>query len=337
MSTSRKLFNRFLSLKSLLAFILIILFSQNVFAQRDYYFRDSTIYPINNNLSFIAGKRILYKNQNGIITKLKDFSIQDDSTFYIRDVDFINEQKVYVLLGSMYISNETFLYQTTNGGLSFDIDTSYYKASLYKSINQVQFLDNNTIALFDGYYESSVIRSFDGGKTWDRWLNSMVAHYFQLHRCNNIQWYLIGLPGDGFSSYSFPIPDSLWVKNGLEYTSGCHNGAPNCVRVFREGDQDRKTNFIAKQIDTLTKICGNMTVIQEPIKEKQISCYPNPVEEILNVSGILNEPYSIVNLSGVEIESGLINELNYSINLQNLPSGLYMLRIGNRQVKILKK
>ncbi len=326
-----------LHFKSLLAFILIILFSQSVFAQRDYYFRDSTIYPINNNLSFIAGKRILYKNQNGSITKLKDFSLPNDSTFYIRDVDFINEQKGYVLLGSMYISNETFLYLTTNGGLSFDLDKSYYKASLYKSINQVQFLDNNTIALFDGYYESSVIRSFDGGKTWERWLNSMVAHYFQLHRCNNTQWYLIGLPGDGFSSYSFPIPVSLWDKSGLEYTSGCHNGAPNCIRVFREGDQDRKTNFIAKQIDTLTKICGNMTVIQEPIKEKQISCYPNPVEEILIVSGILNEAYSIVNLSGVEIQSGLINELNYSINLQNLSSGLYMLRIGNRQVKILKE
>ncbi len=80
-----------------------------------------------------------------------------------------------------------------------------------------------------------------------------------------------------------------------------------------------------------------MTVIQEPIKDKQISCYPNPVEEILTVSGILNEHYTIVNLSGEEIQSGLINELNYCINLQNLSSGLYMLRIGNRQVKILKE
>lgn len=337
MNSKRIQFSPSLYFKGLLAFIIIILFSQSVFAQRDYYFRDSTIYPINNNLSFIAGKRILYKNQNGSITKLKDFSIQDDSTFYIRDVDFINEQKGYVLVGSMYIGVPSFLYLTTNGGLSFDLDTSYYQASLYKSINQVQFLDNNTIALFDGYYESSVIRSFDGGKTWERWLNSMVAHYFQLHRCNNTQWYLIGLPGDGFSSYSFPILDSLWDKSGLEYTSGCHNGAPNCIRVFRDGDQDRKTNFIAKQIDTLTKICGNMTAIQEPIKENQIIVYPNPVEDKLIVSGILNEPYSIVNLSGEVIQSGLLNELNYSINLQNLSSGLYMLRIGNRQVKILKE
>ena len=328
---------RSLIIKSLLAFIIIILFANSGYAQRDYYFRDSTIYPINNNFSFIAGKRILYKNQNGVITQLKDFSIQNDSTFYIRDVDFINQQKGYVLFGSMYIGVPSFLYLTTNGGLSFDLDTSYYKASLHKSINQVQFLDDNTIVLFDGYYESSLIRSFNGGQTWEMWLNSLVAHYFQLHRCYNTKWYLIGVPGDGFSSYSFPIPDSLWTKNGLEFTSGCHNGAPDCIRVFRDGDRDRATDFIAKQIDTLTKICGNMTAIQEAVKENQILYYPNPTKDILTVSGRMNEPFSLSNLTGEKILSGIIDELEYNIHLQELPNGIYLLRIGNKQQKILKQ
>lgn len=337
MNTKRKLIMRSLIIKNLLAFLIIILFSKSVFAQRDYYFRDSTIYPINNNLSFIAGKRILYKNQNGIITQLKDFSLPNDSTFYIRDVDFINEQKGYVLFGSMYIGVPSFLYITNNGGLSFELDTSYYKASLHKSINQVQFLDDNTIVLFDGYYESSLIRSFNGGQTWEMWLNSLIAHYFQLHRCNNSKWYLIGVPGDGFSSYSFPIPDSLWTKNGLEFMSGCHNGAPGCIRVFRDGDRDRATDFIAKQIDTLTKICGNMTAVQEAVKENQILYYPNPTKDVLTISGSMNESFSLTNLTGEKILSGFIDELEYNIHLQELPNGIYLLRIGNKQQKILKQ
>jgi hypothetical protein len=191
--------------------------------------------------------------------------------------------------------------------------------------------------LFDGYYESSLIRSFNGGQTWEMWLNSLVAHYFQLHRCNDTKWYLIGIPGDGFSSYSFPIPDSLWTKNGLEFMSGCHNGAPGCIRVFRDGDRDRATDFIAKQIDTLTKICGNITAIQEAVKENQILYYPNPTKDILTISGILNEPFSLSNLTGEKIVSGIIDELEYDIYLQELPNGIYILRIGNKYQKILKQ
>ncbi len=321
---------------SLSVFIFSVFFSFNCFAQRDYYFRDSTTYKIDSSLSYIAGKRILYKNQNGVITKVKDFSIPNDSTFYIRDVDFADDQKGYVLFGSMYIGVPSLLYLTTNGGLSFKLDTSYYRTSLHKSINQVQFLDKNTIVLFDGYYESSVIRSFDGGQTWKMWFKSLIAHYFQMYNCNNAKWYLIGVPGDGFSSYSFPIPDSLWNKESMDFMSGCHNGNPECVRVWRDGDQDRKTDFIAKQIDTLTKLCSKTTSLQPVLTKSKMIVYPNPANDLFYIQNAEGEFYQLYDLQGNQWLSGKAISNNHVVSLSSIHNGTYVILIGQARFRIVK-
>lgn len=323
---------RILLFSSLLTFL-----ASTGYAQRDYFYRDSTIYQISPTIQYIAGKRALYKSESNTVVMVKDFTVSGDTTMYIRDVDFVDEQKGYVLVGSMYIGVPSFLYLTTNGGLSFKLDTSYYTTSLHKSINQVQFLDQNTIALFDGYYESSVIRSFDGGQTWKMWFNSLIAHYFQLHRCSNGKWYLIGVPGDGFSSYSFPIPDSLWAKDSTYYMSGCHNGDPDCIRVWRDGDRDRATDFIAKQTDTLTEVCGNTTGMFEFIREQKISIYPNPTTNYIMLSALPNVTYALYHINGNLLLRGKTTSYESIIRLDGLPPGCYFLQAGNGFQKIIKQ
>jgi hypothetical protein len=51
----------------------------------------------------------------------------------------------------------------------------------------------------------------------------------------------------------------------------------------------------------------------------------------------MNEPFSLTNLTGEKIVSGIIDELEYDIYLQELPNGIYILRIGNKYQKILKQ
>lgn len=246
-------------------------------AQRDYYYRDSTTYFINNQVSYVAGKRHLYKWNEKNLELIKDFTVLGDSSFYIRDVDFIDSNTGYVVVGSIYIGNDSKLYFTQNGGVDWDLDTSYYSASLHKSINQMQVLKDGTLVLFDGYYESSVLRSTDGGKSWKLWLNSLIAHYFQLFECENGVRYLMGLPGDGFSSYSFRVEDTLWSKTDLKnYFNGCFTFGNTCIRVLRDGARDRETDFIQKQQDTLAKVCLKKVELRKISPKKQIELFPNP-------------------------------------------------------------
>jgi hypothetical protein len=305
-------------------------------AQRDYYYRDSSSYKVSENLTYIAGKRNLYANKNNELSMLKNFSVMGDSTIYIRDVDFINEKNGYVLVGSMYIGGSSDLYVTEDGGKNFKLDTSYYSASQHKSINQVQYLDSNTLVLFDGYYDSGLIKSLDGGRTWQPLFYSLIAHYFQLHKCQNGVWYLIGIPGDGFSSFSFPLPDSLWRKNKFEFMSGCHNGAPYCIRVFRNGITDRATDFIAKQIDTISKICGIKTTLSEPSQANEILIYPNPVSSnTCWINNALHLNYQLHDTQGILHQKGTIPSTHHPLDLSQLPKGIYFITLGNHRQKIL--
>ncbi|MCU0441693.1 MAG: T9SS type A sorting domain-containing protein [Bacteroidia bacterium] len=320
----------------LLILLLTFCFCKNTSAQRDYFFRDSTFYPISANATYIAGKRVLYKQNTSSIIPIKDFTIIGDTTYYIRDVDFVNEQKGYVLVGRMYIGGQTYLYKTLDAGTTWTIDSSYFNASERKSINQMQLLNDSLFVLFDGYYTSSLIRSFDGGETWTMWFESLIAHYFQLHKCDDGRWYLIGLPGDGFSSYSFPIPDSLYSKNNLpSFWSGCHNGAPSCIRVYRDGDRDRATDFIAKQIDTLTKVCGIKTAIDETIQQRAITVFPNPASSFCVIKNAKSKKYELYNTLGVLVQSSIAESNEEEIALSEFGNGVYYIVIESSIYKLV--
>lgn len=316
-------------------FLVLLLIGNCALAQRDYYYRDSTSYKVSDELTFIAGKRNLYVFKDNKLSHLKDFKVQGDSTFYIRDVDFINENKGYVLVGRMYIGGETSLFKTEDGGENFSLDTSYYSASQHKSINQVQYLDSNTVVLFDGYYDSGLLKSLDGGKTWFPWFYSLIAHYFQMHKCQNGTWYVIGTPGDGFSSYSFPLADSMWSKRDLpSYWNGCHNSAPYCIRVLRDGSSDRETDFIAKQMDTLIKVCGVKTILPETNKLDEVKIYPNPFFRKCWVENGKGKSYQLYDSKGSILQKGYIEENTMELDFSHIPAGLYFISLDQQYGKI---
>ncbi|WP_248574874.1 GEVED domain-containing protein [Flavobacterium sp. H122] len=68
----------------------------------------------------------------------------------------------------------------------------------------------------------------------------------------------------------------------------------------------------------------------------EIVMYPNPVEDILNISSMENSnaSYKIFDLKGQELESG---KLSNEINVANLASGVYVLEINDGQKSISKK
>ncbi len=68
------------------------------------------------------------------------------------------------------------------------------------------------------------------------------------------------------------------------------------------------------------------------VKKYLASVYPNPVNRSLNVkcnASLIGLPYTIVSTTGKEIYSGFLTHQNTNIDIQDLPLGMYFLKIGN--------
>lgn len=85
--------------------------------------------------------------------------------------------------------------------------------------------------------------------------------------------------------------------------------------------------LLAKNLDETTSI------VSLPSIKEQIIIYPNPVKTSFWLSVPENTnatTYSIVNLLGVEYQSGFINSQNQQINIENLSSGIYFILVSSR-------
>jgi hypothetical protein len=76
--------------------------------------------------------------------------------------------------------------------------------------------------------------------------------------------------------------------------------------------------------------------VQNLINNFSIS--PNPASDLLFVQQAqdINSKYEIINLLGIKVLSGEIQGRSKSINIAQLPQGLYFIRIGNETKKFIK-
>ena len=76
----------------------------------------------------------------------------------------------------------------------------------------------------------------------------------------------------------------------------------------------------------------------ESLELKSVSLYPNPAEDYISISGVSNsENYIIYNILGKEVLKGSISK-NEKINIQDIKSGIYLLRINNtNSIKFIKR
>jgi len=72
-----------------------------------------------------------------------------------------------------------------------------------------------------------------------------------------------------------------------------------------------------------------------------LKLYPNPVVSILNVSidsNLINQPYTIIDGLGKVVLKGKLNEVQSTINVEQLSKGIYYLKIyGNSSSKFIKQ
>ncbi len=206
-------------------FAFLLLQAGPLSGQRQWGLSDSTHYPVGGDTMLIASRHMLYRALAGDTTLLWDFTVTQQPNYFIRDVDHWSASEFYVVVGSRYIGGSTTLFKSTDAGNTWSVDTSFLAAALEPpSINQMA-IAGDTAYLFNGYYASEVLRSFDRGISWQHWFNSLIAHYYGIHHCGESA-YIYGMEGDGFQPCMWLVPDSLWGMQVNGFYSGCHQGLP---------------------------------------------------------------------------------------------------------------
>jgi hypothetical protein len=63
--------------------------------------------------------------------------------------------------------------------------------------------------------------------------------------------------------------------------------------------------------------------------------YPNPVKDVLYISGRANTVVSIYNIMGTRVLNKVLNSANEGIDVSNLISGIYMIKPGNQTERLV--
>lgn len=78
--------------------------------------------------------------------------------------------------------------------------------------------------------------------------------------------------------------------------------------------------------------------LNDPVLSNMISVYPNPAKDIVNISSeVTIKSYELFDVSGRLVKTGIVNQTEVSINLNQQNSGIYFLRINTENGSILNK
>jgi hypothetical protein len=313
-------------MKKAIILIITILGLNSTNAQRWKVVNDSTTYVINNLDTIVAGRFKLYKKQGQNLTTIKEFTdvlgtvVSGQERGWIRDFDFWDAQNWRVILGKSTYDGETKFYKTTDAGATWQIDTSYEIPGISLSINQMQIVDTQKAFLFTGYYFSYVLKTEDGGTTWQKWLHSIFSNHYGIFICNKTNMYLWGIHGDGFHPYMFKIPEV--AINQLNYQVMC-NANPDCIEA-----PGVVYNIDAHFQPIFNNLCNSLGISNLISNERDINFYPNPTSSyihFINLEKHITE-VSIYSVSGQKIDKFIINE---RIDVTDIQDGLYFIAFKN--------
>jgi len=96
------------------------------------------------------------------------------------------------------------------------------------------------------------------------------------------------------------------------------------------------------KVDALSvRLIKNTPLSNSTFNSSSIKLYPNPVVSILNVKtdyNLINQPYTIIDGLGRIVLNGKLNDVESTINVEQLSKGIYYLKIaGNSATKFIKE
>ncbi len=147
-----------------------------------------------------------------------------------------------------------------------------------------------------------------------------------------------GIRGGGFTSpYSSQTSQGFWWTSSETYNNSggawYRNIRSNDIIVNR-GSKDVKGGLYVRCVKNASPL-SNTT-----FDKSSIELYPNPTISFLNVSidsNLINQTYNIVDGLGRVIIKGNLNDVDVSINVEQLSKGIYYLKVSeNKAIKFIK-
>ena len=118
-------------------------------------------------------------------------------------------------------------------------------------------------------------------------------------------------------SASIKIPTTALTGNTRMKVSMKYNGIPTSCETFSYGQVEDYTLNI-KAAGTVAGLVGLNT-------ENAVNVYPNPVKDVLNINAKGDYNYQLISTDGKIVKDG--NQSESAINVQNLPTGMYIMKI----------
>ncbi len=105
---------------------------------------------------------------------------------------------------------------------------------------------------------------------------------------------------------------------------------------FQTSDFDPNTNVTEAGIDDFYIFNASELGLESP--ENKLQIYPNPTSSLIKIKGLsARVEYQVLTMQGELMMSDFVSLENNFIDVQELATGIYILRIGNSILKIIKQ
>lgn len=119
-----------------------------------------------------------------------------------------------------------------------------------------------------------------------------------------------------------PYGDMFMNFMGLGWAWG------SCQNMFTAGQKERMESWLATQVPGLLE-CASVGVTEENVEALQV--FPNPTQTQLNFQSFEKGNLSVLDLSGRTVLSSVASKGKNRVEVESLPSGIYLLRLESEQ------
>jgi photosystem II stability/assembly factor-like uncharacterized protein len=294
-------------------------------------FNPNNIYFSSSNVGYICGDDVyasvgLLKTTDGGST-WTDISAQAAAVMISRpilDIYFLNDNTGYACTGASS-TRQAGIFKTTDGGASWTILDSIGNS---ESLKKIEFINNSLgfVAATSGH----LYKTTDGGATWsDISITSIQYDIYDVHFISPSVGYAASVKDMmGAGIYKTTNGGTSWTLDNdgylvvLNYYSMAFAGG----KAFACGTSGYSKNNSVQNINDYNR------------RDLIINCYPNPVDDEINIySKEKIIQIEILDIEGKLVEVTVLNKYNATIDISDLPKGMYFLKVKNDRGISIKK
>ena len=260
-------------------------------------------------------------------------------TIFFYNLDFDSENNIYIGGRMIGINAESFLgYSIAFAGApTFVMKTNpTADGNIWATSNSGNFSNDFGAVRLNGNEVAVSSAGYGTAFTWgNQTINVNPANSGSdvlLSRIDKNSGQCISMHSIASSANSNDFGTAITVDSSGDYiVGGTFEGTLNLGNSTLVNIGSQSDFFVAKFASSL---CSSLSSVEFGSDRPKV--YPNPAKEILNI--LTNEPssFTIFNLSGQMIKKGKLRAGNNAVNISDINSGLYLLKLENRNISTYK-